>query len=194
MSQIRTRPVELFRLASKGINMCIICCWLPNTLHGIIVSQATCLWEVPLSESRSSANKIRCEWQFSPTWAHRQKLWRLDFFKHIVLPWLLPTLKLIDFLRYLFYPLEIFAGCPHSRFLHQQWTSFFVLWGIQRVSEKLRKFLFHVYLSPAKKEVLLGEMKILAGNPLSINASYIFFLTSLKSLKNFPYSSVGGNK
>lgn len=63
MSQKRIRPVELFCLASKGINMHVICCCLPKTLHGIIVSQATCLREVPLSESRSSANEIRCEWQ-----------------------------------------------------------------------------------------------------------------------------------
>lgn len=104
MSQIRIRPVELFCLASEGINMHIICCWLPKTLHGIIVSQATCLWEVPLWESRSSANEIRCEWQsiFShlsisppPPPGPGQKSWRLGFCKHIVLPWLLPTLKLI---------------------------------------------------------------------------------------------------
>lgn len=110
-----TRPVELFSLASKGISMHKTGCWLPNTLHGIIVSRGICLWEV-LLRSRSSAKGIRCEWQsVFPHLSPSGEILTAEPLQTLCLPWLLPTLKLIDFLRYLLYPLEIFPGCPHSR-------------------------------------------------------------------------------
>lgn len=169
MSQIRMRPVELFCLASEGINMHIICCWLPNTLHVIVVPQATSLWEVPLSESRSTANEIRREWQ--SVFSHLSppaEILEAGLLQTHCLAMATPYTKAYWFSEISILPLRNVPGCSHSRFLNQQRSSLFVLWGIQWVSEKLREFLFHVFLSPAKKELLLGETKVLAGNPLSI--------------------------
>lgn len=68
----------------------------------------------------------------------------------LCLPWLLPRLKLIDFLRYLLYPFKIFPGCPHSRLCFEASSKCQRSWEI-----------FISHLSPA-------ETKVLAGKPLSI--------------------------
>lgn len=159
MSPSRIRTVKLFQRHKHAADC--------PTLYGIIVSQATCLREVPLSESRRSV-EIECERQsvfshLSPA-AEIVEAGLLQTHYHAITT---PYISAYWFSEVSILPLRILAGCPHSRFLHRQWTSLFVVWGTQWVPEMLRKFLF--YLSPAKEELLLGKTKILAENPRSIS-------------------------
>lgn len=161
MSPSRIRTVKLFQRHKHAADC--------PTLYGIIVSQATCLGEVPFSESRRSA-EIECERQsvfshLSPA-AEIVEAGLLQTHCHAITT---PYISAYWFYEVSILPLRILAGCPHSRFLHRQWTSLFVVWGTQWVPEMLRKFLFYLYLSPAKEELLLGKTKILAENPLSIS-------------------------
>lgn len=96
---------------------------------------ASLLPEVPVpeksfSESRSSAEGIRCEWQtvFSHLNTSGETM-ETGPLQILSLPWLLPTLKLIDFPKYLLYPFKIFPGCPHSRLCFEAFSECQRSWG-----------------------------------------------------------------